>query len=238
MRNLLSDLLYRSLGISIVGLLGLTTRKVWVNKHVLETFQAEQQNFILGVWHNSLSYFIYPMRVFRLTVLASRSRDGRNIAAIAGFFRVRSVAGSTSDGALGAMREMYRLLRQGQNVTIMPDGPKGPRYEAKDGIVAMAQRNGVPIVPAAFAGKKIWEFGSWDRMKLPKPFSKVVIYIGDPIWVAKDEDTDAARQRVEHLLRLNVIHADRFAGGDLVDREPLLQAAETKAQSERATQKV
>jgi len=226
MRNLLSDLIYRTIGITIVAFLGLTTRRRWVNRHVLEALQSQQQNFILGVWHNSLSYFIYPMRVFRLTVLASKSRDGRNIAAVAGAFGVRSVAGSTSDGALAAMREMYRLLRQGRNVTIMPDGPRGPRYEAKDGIVAMAKRNGVPIVPAAFAGKRMWEFNSWDRMKLPKPFSKVVIYIGDPIWIDKKEDEEAARKRVEHLLRLTVVHADRFARGDLTDREPLLQEAE------------
>ena len=228
MRNWLADQIFRTLGISIVAMLGLTTRRYWINRHILETCQAQNQNFILGVWHNSLSYFIYPMRVFRLTVLASKSRDGRNIAAVAGAFGVQSVAGSTSDGALGAMREMYKLLRQGKNVTIMPDGPKGPRYEAKDGIVAMAQRNKVPIIPAAFAGQRMWEFRSWDRMKLPKPFSKVVIYIGDPIWIDKKEDPEEARKRVEHLLRLAVVHADRFAKGDLTDREPLLQEAENQ----------
>ena len=233
MRKLLEDLLYRTIGISIVAVLGLTTRRVWINKHILETYQDEKQNFILGVWHNSLSYFIYPMRVLRLTVLASKSRDGRNIAAIAGFFRVRSVAGSTSDGALGAMREMYRLLRDGKNVTIMPDGPKGPRYEAHDGIVAMAKRNGVPIIPAAFAGQKMWEFRSWDRMKLPKPFSKVVIYIGDPIWLERKADDESARKMVEQKMRLAVVYADRFAKGDLVDREPLLLQAEQEEAAQR-----
>ncbi len=222
-RKEIRDFLYRSLLVIIIAFLGMTTRKTWINRHILEIFQREGQNFILGVWHNSIIYFIYPLRSLKLTVLASRSRDGRNIGRVAGVFGIDSVGGSTADGALAGIRKMYRLLKDGQNVTIMPDGPRGPRYVLKDGLISLAGRNRVPIVPIAFSGRKIIEFSSWDRMRLPYPFSKVAIYVGNPIWIDQEKiEEEAVRLQVERAMREAVLYVDQFAGGDLAQREPLL----------------
>ncbi len=223
MRRKVQDHIYCWLLVGIIAVLGLTTRKVWINRSYLEALQEEGQNFILGIWHNSIIFLIFPLRALRLTVLASRSRDGQNIARVAEAFGIQSVAGSTSDGAFAGIREMIRLLRDGRNVTIMPDGPRGPRYVLKDGAIALARRNNVPIIPVAFAGRKMFEFSSWDRMKLPHPFSKVAIYVGNPIWIGRDEqDETALRLKVEQAMREAVLYADRFVEGGLTEREPLL----------------
>ena len=222
MRRAISDWLYRLVLIFLIGLAGLTTRKVWINRHVLESLTAQGQNYLLALWHNNLVYFTYILREFDITVLASRSRDGTNIGRVAAFFGIGVAWGSTADRAFEGLRAIYRLLRGGKNVTVMPDGPLGPRYELKPGVVALARRTGVPIVPIAFSGASVIEFRSWDRMKLPRPFSRVALYVGDPIWIAKDADEEEQRLLVERALREAVVIADRFSGGDLVEREPLL----------------
>ena len=223
MRKRILDLFYRALVVTIVFFLGITTRRSWINRHILDGFQREGQNFILGVWHGSIVYFIFPLRVYRLTVMASKSRDGTNIAKVAQVFGVKTAWGSTSRGAMGGIREMYRVLRSGKNVTIMPDGPRGPRYVLQSGVINLAQRNNVPIVPINFSGPRIFEFSSWDRMKLPKPFSRVTILVGDPIWIdPKDKDEEAIRLRVERAMRKNLLEVDQMVGGTLVEREPLL----------------
>ena len=222
MRRAISDGLYRLVLIFLIGLAGLTTRKVWINRHVLESLTARGQNYLLALWHNNLVYFTYILRNFDITVLVSRSRDGTNIGRVAAFFGIGVAWGSTADRAFEGLRAIYRLLRGGKNVTVMPDGPLGPRYELKPGVVALARRTGVPIVPIAFSGAAVIEFRSWDRMKLPRPFSRVTLYVGNPIWIAKDADEEEQRLLVERALRETVVIADRFSGGNLVEREPLL----------------
>ncbi len=121
---------------------------------------------------------------------------------------------------------MLRLLMSGRNVAIMPDGPRGPRYLLQPGIIALAKRAGVPIVPVALASRRMIELNSWDRMKLPLPFIRVIIYVGNPIHIAPAEkDLEAARLRVEHAMRLGEVIVDQFAQGGRTAREPLLSEA-------------
>ena len=111
-------------------------------------------------------------------------------------------------------------------MAITPDGSTGPRYILKLGVVILAKSTGVPILPVGFAGKRVFEFRSWDRMKVPYPFSRVVLYVGEPIWICQEKfDDETLRQKVERAMREAVANADRIAGGKLVEQEPLLAAA-------------
>lgn len=224
MRKLSRRLLLRWLVVVVIALVGATTRKTWINRSILESFQSGKQSFILGMWHNNILYFTYLLRELALTAMVSRSRDGEEIAGVIGAYGIKTARGSSSSGGAGALRGLARLLAAGGNVAINPDGPRGPRYELQKGIISLARLGGAPIIPIAFAGKHMIEFGSWDRMKLPRPFSRVVIYVGSPIWVERKlEDEEPIRLQVEQAMRQAVVIADRFAGGDLTGREPLLQ---------------
>lgn len=119
------------------------------------------------------------------SVLISAHRDGRMIASAIRFFGLGSVAGSSTRGGARAMMELIEILRKGTSVGITPDGPKGPIYKAKEGAVKLAQVSGVPIYPVSYSAKKVWQFKSWDKMILPKPFSRGVLIIGEPISVPK-----------------------------------------------------
>ena len=45
--------------------------------------------------------------------------------------------------------------------------------------MTIAQKTGVNIVILSYKASKFWEFNSWDKMILPKPFSKITYYISD-----------------------------------------------------------
>jgi hypothetical protein len=210
----------------IIWLLYRTTRRVVVNWHVVEMRQRRGETAIIATWHNNIAYLVAFLGFHvPLDAITSRSRDGDMIVRVARAFGMGAVRGSSSRGALSALRESLRVLKS-RWVGITPDGPRGPRYVFQDGAAALAQLSGAALIPVAWAGRSMWQFGSWDRMKLPKPFSTVTILVGDPIHVGRDEDQGQARRRIEQALRRLSRDADRFAGGSLTEQEPLLKETE------------
>ena len=121
------------------------------------------------------------------------------------------------------MREMLRVLAENRSVVITPDGPKGPRYELKPGVVALARHKKLPIIPVVYSAPNRWEFKSWDRMKLPKPFSRVVVWVGDPIDVTHEPDA-LAHARVQEAMRRLTRQAEQFTGADTRFPDPALSS--------------
>jgi len=98
------------------------------------------------------------------------------------------------------MRAMYRAISREQSAPVItPDGPRGPRHEAKSGTVVLAQMSGVPILPIAYAAKRCWQLRSWDRMVIPKPFSRVSVAVGELLEVPRELDGAGIES---HRLRL------------------------------------
>ncbi len=181
--------------------------------------------FILCFWHGRLLMMPYCWdRAKTIHMLISQHRDGRLIADTVAHFGIRTAAGSSSRGGAGALRAMLKALKAGEYVGITPDGPRGPRMRASDGIVNVARMAGVPIIPATFGISSGRVLGSWDRFLVAWPFARGVIVWGEPIDVARDVDDEAleaARIRVEEALNAVTAEADRLTG-----RPPVAAAAE------------
>ena len=163
---------------------------------------------VLVFWHNR--QLVMPFVYFRgggegrkISVLISQHRDGRLIARVMSLLGVNSVAGSSTKGGTAALRGLIKTMREGNHVAITPDGPKGPLYEAKPGAVLLASLTGGPLSPMAYGVEKAWVFRSWDRMILPKPFSRIVVAIGAPIPVptrVNEEELEKYRLLMEAKL--------------------------------------
>jgi len=194
----------------------LTTRWTMVSPPAFEAMRRAGDPFILCFWHNRLM-IVRPglPRDARVHMLISAHRDGQLISRAIAHFGVTTIAGSTSRGGLGALREMQRLLRAGSVVGITPDGPRGPRMRAKPGAIKAAQLSGAPLVPLTCAFSQRRVLGTWDRFCFAKPFGKALIIWGEPLYVPRHADPDAQerlRQKLEHDLNAITQEADRRLG--------------------------
>jgi lysophospholipid acyltransferase (LPLAT)-like uncharacterized protein len=89
---------------------------------------------------------------------------------------------------------------------VVPDGPRGPRYVVKPGVIHLARATGAPIVPVTYAASRMRQLHSWDRLIIPLPFCRVLYVIGEPLRVPRDaDDRDLEAMRCELEGRLNTI---------------------------------
>ena len=152
---------------------------------------SRRGSVVYACWHHATLTSMLSMAFRRFAVLVSRSFDGDVIAFINRKFGVYSARGSSSKGGKDGLAELVSLVEQGYEVGFTVDGPRGPRHKVKAGVVALASKTGIPIVPTASCGERFWTFAkSWDRFRLPMPFSKVFVLYGDPIWVPKEMSSE------------------------------------------------
>ena len=156
--------------------------------------------FIYAFWHNRQIILPLVRQDEPIHCLISSSRDGEYISRVAGLFGRASIRGSTTRGGFEAMKQMMRVLQSKGIVAITPDGPLGPAYQVKPGVVQMSQALGCPIIPISFDASKKKVFASWDGFNLPYPFTKVSIVFGKPLTITQSESVEAACLRLKHAL--------------------------------------
>ncbi|HLY91742.1 MAG TPA: lysophospholipid acyltransferase family protein [Candidatus Angelobacter sp.] len=141
-------------------------------------------------WHRCVIPATYRLRKNKIAVMTSRSFDGEYIARIIQKLGYVPVRGSSSRGGAAALLGMRAQLEQGHAVAFTIDGPRGPRFIAKPGPVVLARKTGVPISCFYIAVERAWILNSWDRMMIPKPFSRTAVYASSPIIVPPDANDE------------------------------------------------
>ncbi|NLW34523.1 MAG: lysophospholipid acyltransferase family protein [Syntrophorhabdus aromaticivorans] len=147
--------------------LRITARIRYVNREAVVNGWNNDENFIFCFWHGRL--LMMPFANFRGKgkVLISRHRDGELIARVMGYFRLGSIRGSYRKGTVSSLREIMADLKSGFDVAITPDGPKGPRYQVKDGIVELARLTGKAIIPLTYSASKKKHFSHGIDLSSP-----------------------------------------------------------------------
>lgn len=128
----------------------------------------------------------------KLYCLISRSQDGQIIATAAESLGIKTVRGSQKRGGAQASLEILNVLKEGNNVAITIDGPRGPKEVVKKGIVEIAKLSGAPIVPLAWGNptKGFIKLKTWDEFRFPLFVTKLCLLCGKPIYVSSDADDD------------------------------------------------
>ncbi|MDH4124932.1 MAG: DUF374 domain-containing protein [Gammaproteobacteria bacterium] len=119
-------------------------------------------------------------RGFKGCFLISGSVDGEVPERIARSWHAEVIRGSANQSGALALRDMQAMMKRGYSIVTTADGPRGPLYEIKPGVVVMARIGGVPIIPIACAASHVWELPRWDKFMIPLPFCRVVLGIGEP----------------------------------------------------------
>lgn len=140
---------------------------------------------IIALWHHSLTLAPLIPKYLRdqvFTMVVSKSRDGQFLSAYLRTYpniRIIQVGHQTRHAAL---LQMVGELEKNRVVMITPDGPRGPAFRVKPGVCFSAQQTGSPIIPMQWQASKVFTFNTWDKIRLPRPFAKIIITLKDPIY--------------------------------------------------------
>ena len=181
-----------------------------LRKRVLGDPQIVQgKQAIVAIWHNRIFtpcyFYRYVIRgQVKMSMLTSASKDGAMLAAVAEDYGMSTVRGSSARRGAEGFMDMVRELQSGKSMCITPDGPKGPVYACRPGIIKLASLSGMPIVPIRIHYSCCYRVDSWDRFFVPLPFSKVTLELGNPLAIPEKLDADelsAQCRRLEKALR-------------------------------------
>jgi len=183
-RKRLQALLVAVVGWLSVWTLGTTARFQVEGWETIERLKASGEPAILSFWHNQILLATYFWRFRDIVVITSRHFDGEYIARIIGWFGYRAARGSRTRGALRALLELKGHLQKGRDVAFTIDGPRGPVYRVKPGPLFLSSKTGFPVVCFHVEPRSYWVLNSWDRFRIPRPFTRVLVKIGQPLRVS------------------------------------------------------
>jgi len=209
-------LLYKCIvpiGLALVRLVWSWSRIVRVEgeEHIRASL-ARAPSFIPVYWHQQQLFCVRQLLQMRsdgvrLGFLISPSVDGEIGAITVRRIGASVIRGSSSHTGARALRDYYQaLIQEGVSPAITPDGPRGPPWKFKPGAVLLSQLSQRPIIPMAYAASSAWTI-QWDRFIIPKPFAKISIVVGEPVYISKGLDRIALeRHQAEMEVRLKALY--------------------------------
>lgn len=183
-----------------------TLRMTWVDRTPLERLYTDRIPFIFAYWHQDLVLATRlggeETRRQPIVVMTSPSRDGQVVGEIMGRQGLTVIHGSSKRGGYEAFFGLVKHMRTGMNASIAVDGPRGPHREVKEGVIRLAQMTGHVILPCAIGYERRVEFRSWDRLRVPFPFSRAAAACSQPISIPRDLDREEVPQTAAELKRI------------------------------------
>lgn len=201
-----------------------TTRWSWEGRAHFDAVVASREPVVTCFWHSRILMMcpIAEQSKMPIAVMISNNRDGELISRTIARFGATTIRGSTRDtrknrdkGGGVAFREALEFLRSGGTVALTPDGPRGPRMRAQDGVAALSVQSCAPVLPLAFSTRNARVMSSWDRFIFALPFGRGAYVCGAPIAApgnAEPETVEAHRLEIERALTFVARRADALVG--------------------------
>ena len=215
-KNKLAEIKWEFIGIISKLLIDILFHTTSIELRGLENVRPiiNTRKFIWAVWHSRMLLLNYLSKGLAGTAMVSGSKDGEFVARILQRQGHEAIRGSTTRGGIKALSGLIKNLIEKQRPgIIIPDGPQGPRFKVKSGIIILARETGYPVLPFSYSAKKIKVFASWDRFILPYPFTKCLGIYGKPLFIPEDADkNDLNRCRIllEKELGRLTLEADSY----------------------------
>jgi len=164
---------------------------------------------LIGFWHGDLLMGPFNYKNWRkdpkAVVMISEHFDGQLIAKTMRYFGLGTIRGSTRSGAARVLMQAIKKVRDGYDVGITPDGPKGPRFSVTEGIIVVAQKLDRPVVLQNCIPSRYWQLGSWDKFVIPKPFCHLEFFCSEPIMLTGLEMEEAKKLIHDTLMQKSVV---------------------------------
>lgn len=179
----------------------------------------EGKPVIWALWHGRHLILVDRFKNYTMKsrknwcVMASRSRDGELLARILEKCGYKTVRASSSKGATTGFLQLISVMEQGYDTVMAVDGPRGPREQVKSGVILLAQKTGMPIIPITASAKRYKQLSSWDKYLIPFPFTQAIAVIGNPVTLAPNVNHDqliSSRLLLEQELNQITQEADKY----------------------------
>jgi hypothetical protein len=202
--------------------LRLTLRVERVGLEAVQGFVDRDERFVLCFWHRRLVMMplAYPFKrrttegeARGVAILSSDSKDGERSAATWRWLGIHAVRGTAGHSGAQALVKMIQIVKQGWDLGITVDGPRGPRQQAKPGVLAVSRKTGAWLVPVCVGYSRAWKLRSWDEMLIPKPFSRVRVHYGAPFRVSSPQEEGTLLSVLETRLNEQEALAEAFQHG-------------------------
>lgn len=200
-----------------VRLLNLTYRYEFIGlENKIKVREAHpKKTYVYALWHQNLIGAIFSHIGEKFTMVISESKDGELVAVTCEKFGHSPARGSSTRGGKKALIEIVKKVKNGMPGALSVDGPKGPPHVVKPGVIEVARLAQCAILPLSPYPTKYWTFEkSWDKFRMPKPFSKIIVVIGEPIYVGEEIDRSHFENialKVGEAISLGEEKAKRFA---------------------------
>lgn len=183
----------------LIKFVGKTIKYEVEGSKFLERLETDGEIPVYATWHNRIFPSVYFLRNRKIVVLTSQSFDGEYIARFIQRFGFGAVRGSSTRGGIGGLAAMIRLMKKKHPMCFTVDGPKGPRYSAKSGAILLAKKTQNPVLPFVIETEKFWTINSWDKLQIPKPFTRAKVFFGEPVYVSKKADDREIETKLREL---------------------------------------
>lgn len=169
------------------------------------SLKLPKPQYIGALWHNNIIGCLLSGKSVPHIAIISASKDGEILSNVVKKMGLIAARGSSHRGGAQAKSDMLTLLDSGYPGAISVDGPTGPIYEVKKGIIEICQTKEIPIIPYASYPKSCWILEkTWDKFRIPRPFSTIYLKVCNPIWIPKDlprEDFGIYQQKIKEELQ-------------------------------------
>ena len=167
-----------------------TSRVIIHGEEHLINANKSKSPVLICTWHARLIYAVYFFKnpTYNLSALISEHQDAEILAKVMSRWKMKLIRGSSTRGWKRAIIQMQKQLKNTTTVlAVTNDGPKGPPKIAKSGSVKMALKNNAKIIVISGVSSKFFTFNTWDKFRLPKPFSIINIHLSEPLEIDEDE---------------------------------------------------
>jgi len=203
-------------GYFAISLIGKTLRWRSEGDSHLEEIYKSGHRAIFAFWHGRIFPATYYFRNRGIVVMTSMNRDGEAIAQCIQRLGYGVARGSSSRGGFRALTQLVQEIQNGKDAGFTVDGPRGPRYVAKQGPVLLAFKTGAAIFCFHVSMERCIQLKSWDGFQIPIPFTKAILLTAPPLWVPNDANEDQLRALHETMQK--VLDELRFRGDAWFDQ--------------------
>ena len=183
----------------IFNLIFLTCKWKIINDDLLR--ENKSKPLLICIWHSRLLFFSRFFKYIKFPVwgISSTHKDSELLARVLKSWGINLIKGSSTRGWVNVIKQMSNLFKNENAVIIVTvDGPKGPRKVAKEGSVKLAKKYNVPVVTASAISSSFWELPSWDKTKIPKPFSTIYVKFDKQYFIHDNITSENVSQYIDN----------------------------------------